>query len=106
MQKPKVVFLVNGEPASAMGIRARSFEQRLAPEFDIHVAYRCGNKLRSMLRFFQVLLRRRPDICYVLDFGFSGVLAGGAYRLLSRRRLIADTGDAIYELSRSSGTRG
>ncbi len=102
----KIVFLVNGDPASAMGIRARSFEQRLRSQFEIHLAYRSSNKVYGIFRFFWQLVRLRPAICYVLDMAFSGVLAAGFYRAFSRCRVVVDTGDAIYELSRLTGSRG
>ena len=106
MGKPVVVFLVNGDAAGAMGIRARSFEQRLSQEFRIEIAYRSGHKLRAILDMFRALTRVRPKLCYVLDMGFSGVIAAAAYRAISGCRTIVDTGDAIYELSRLSGSRG
>lgn len=89
-----------------MGIRARAFEERLTPEFKIHICYRSGNKVRAIGRFFRLLTSLRPEVCYVFDLGFSGVIAAGLYRLASRCRMIVDTGDAIYELSRNSGNRG
>jgi glycosyltransferase involved in cell wall biosynthesis len=106
MEKPVLVFLVNGDRAGAMGIRARSFEQRLSAGFRIEIAYREGDKLRAIWQMFRVLSRARPKLCYVFDMGFSGVIAAALYRSVSRCRTIVDTGDAIYELSRLSGSRG
>src|SRR5260370_32671302 len=106
MENPIVLILVNGEPAGAMGIRARSFEERLRSEFRIHITYRKANKVYAIFRFLWLLLRLQPALCYVLDMGFSGVLAAGLYSAFSRCRMVVDTGDAIYELSRISGGRG
>jgi glycosyltransferase involved in cell wall biosynthesis len=106
MERPVIVFLVNGEHGSAMGIRGRAFACGLADDFDIHVGYRSGNKLYSILRFLKLLLRMRPAICYVLDMGYSGLVGAAAYRFISRCQIVVDTGDAIYELSRNSGGRG
>lgn len=106
MRKAKVVFLINGGAASAMGIRAQSFEERLQDSFSIRLAYRSNNKIQSIFDFLSILLRVRPQICYVFDMAFSGVIAAGLYGMFSRCHTIVDTGDAIYELSRSSGTRG
>ena len=103
MRRPKVVFVVNGGPDSAMGVRARSFSERLCSDFQVEIAYRTTNKILSIARFFWFLARVRPAVCYVLDMGFSGVLAAGVYRIVSRCRMVVDTGDAIYELSRNSG---
>ena len=104
-EKAVIAFLVNGEPASAMGIRARSFEERLQDEFNIQLAYRAANKILSIWQFLRFLMRLRPNVCYVFDMSFSGVIAAGVYRLVSRCRVVVDTGDAIYELSRSTGNR-
>lgn len=105
MGKLDIVFLVNGEPGSAMGIRARSFAERLESGLRTHIAYRSTNRVYAAFRFFSLLLGRRPALCYVLDMGFSGVLAAGFYRALSRCRIVVDSGDAIYELSRLTGSR-
>jgi glycosyltransferase involved in cell wall biosynthesis len=106
MQRPTIVFLVNGEPLSAMGIRARSFEERISDEFKIEIAFRSGNKFVSIWRFLWTLIRLRPALCYIFDMGFSGVLAAALYRPFGRCGIIVDTGDAIYELSRLTGSRG
>jgi glycosyltransferase involved in cell wall biosynthesis len=106
MKIPVVVFLVNGDPTGAMGIRARSFQQRLEGEFRIEIAYRSADKLRAIWQMFRLLTRVRPRVCYVFDMGFSGVIAAALYRSISGCRAIVDTGDAIYELSRLSGSRG
>jgi len=106
MERPALVFLVNGDASGAMGIRARSFEQRLRDEFRIEIAYRAGNKVQAIGQMFCVLMRVRPTVCYVFDMGFSGVIAAALYRSMLRCRTIVDTGDAIYELSRLSGSRG
>lgn len=102
----RVVFVVNGTAASAMGERARAFAERLADRYAIEVVYRTGNKLVAMGRFLWRLARARPAVVWVFDIGWSGALAAIAYRSCSRSRLIVDTGDAIYELARSVGTRG
>jgi glycosyltransferase involved in cell wall biosynthesis len=105
MKRAKVVFLVNGAPGSPMDIRARSFAERLRGEFEIQIAYRSAHKVGAIFRFLIFLMRVRPALCYVLDMAFSGVLAAAFYRSISSCRVVVDTGDAIYELSRLSGTR-
>jgi len=101
-----IAFVVNGSSTSAMGVRARSFAARLQDRLAIHSAYRGGNKLYAIVRNVWFLVRVRPVLCYVFDMGYSGVLAAGLYRMFSRCRVVVDTGDAIYELSRSTGSRG
>jgi glycosyltransferase involved in cell wall biosynthesis len=105
-EKPILAFLVNGDEAGAMGIRARSFAVRLEPDFQVHIVYRQANKVHAILQMLGLISRLRPDLCYVLDMGFSGVIAAALHRAVSRCRTIVDTGDSIYELSRSTGSRG
>jgi glycosyltransferase involved in cell wall biosynthesis len=105
-EKQVVVFLVNGDAAGAMGIRARSFEQRLREDYDVEIVYRQENKLQAIVQMLRVLTRVRPKLCYVFDMAFSGVIAAALYRSISRCRTIVDTGDSIYELSRLTGSRG
>jgi glycosyltransferase involved in cell wall biosynthesis len=106
MQGPRIVFLVNGGAGGPMGIRARSFAERLGRDFRIDIAYRASNKIYAIFQFFGELVRVMPKLCYVFDMGFSGVLAAGLYRALTRCRVVVDTGDAIYALSLSAGNRG
>jgi glycosyltransferase involved in cell wall biosynthesis len=88
-----------------MAQRARAFAGCLRDRFEIQVAYRTGNKLGALLRFFRLLRTTRPRITYVFDMAYSGVLGAWLYRRCHRNLLIVETGDAIYELMRSSGNR-
>jgi glycosyltransferase involved in cell wall biosynthesis len=99
----RVAFLVNGGFDHAMGHRARAFAARLAGSYDVRVAYRSRRKVLGIASFFAFLLKVRPHVTYVLDMAYTGVIAGAAYRLIARNRLVIDTGDAIYELARSMG---
>jgi glycosyltransferase involved in cell wall biosynthesis len=101
-----VAFIVNGNRESAMGYRARALAAHLRDRYDIHLAYREGNKVAALLRFFRLLWRVRPQLAYVFDMSYSGVLGAWLYRLLSGCSFVVETGDAIYELMRSTGTRG
>ena len=102
----KVAFIVNGGFESAMGHRAREFACRLTPHFDIQLAYRSPGKLRSIFSFLRFLKTFKPDVVYVFDISYSGVLAAAFHKIISRNALIIETGDAIYELARSTGSRG
>lgn len=99
----KIAFLVNGDEQSAIAERARAFASRLTGRYDIRVAFRSRRKAVSVIRFFSLLVRARPALVYVFDMSYSGVLAGALYKLITRTRLIIDTGDSIYELGRSMG---
>jgi glycosyltransferase involved in cell wall biosynthesis len=100
-----VAFIVNGGRDSAMGFRARDLAARIS-KYDIHIAYRSESKFVSILSFFKFLARLRPAAIYVFDVGYSGILSAGFYRLVFGNCLIVETGDAITELVRSSGSRG
>ena len=101
-----VAFIVNGGRESAMGYRARALAAQLQSRFDIRVAYREGHKLAALVRCFKSLRRVRPRVAYVFDMAYSGVLAAWLYKQFSGTPLIIETGDAIYELMRSTGNRG
>lgn len=88
-----------------MGFRARNLAARLA-QFDIRIAYRSPGKLVSILSLFVFLSRVRPAVSYVFDISYSGVLSAGLYRIIFGNCLIIETGDAIVELARSTGSRG
>jgi glycosyltransferase involved in cell wall biosynthesis len=99
----KVAFLVNGDERSAAAERANAFASRLRNRYDIRVAYRSPRKFGSMLRLFAFLVRTKPQITYVVDMSYSGVVAAVMYKFTTRACLIIDTGDAICELGRSMG---
>ncbi len=106
MPQSSIMFVVNGDERSAMGIRARSFAAWISGDFRINIAHRAPNKIYAIAQFLRHLFQARPALCYVFDMSFSGVLAAGIYRSLSRCQVVVDTGDAIYELSKNSGNRG
>src|SRR5256714_3622433 len=101
-----VAFVVNGVRESAMGHRARALGARLRGRYRVRVAYREGNRAAALFRFFVFLRRARPCAVYVFDMAYSGVLAAWAYRTLTGVPFVVETGDAIYELMRSTGNRG
>lgn len=98
------MFLVNGSESSAAGVRAKMFADRLSSAWDIHFIYRPTPKWKGILSFIQSALRFRPDIIYVMDTAYTGVLAGCIAKKLTGCKLITDTGDVAYELAKSSGT--
>src|SRR5262245_34586836 len=98
-----LAFLVNGSPTSAMGARAAAFAARLHRTYVCRILHRTPRKLASIGRFLAALARFRPDVCYVLDMAYSGVVAGSVYCSTTGARLIIDTGDAIAELAKGLG---
>ena len=94
----KLLFLVNSGAEGAAAHRAQAFAQYLPSDWNVSLLYREGGKQAALRAFLKEAQRQRPDIVYVMDCAYSGVLAG----VLSRTRLIVDTGDLSYELSRSA----
>ena len=100
---PVITFLVNGSRTSAMGIRARSFAEHLAPHFDVRLLFRTENKIRSTATFVRSLFDQSPAVVYVVDMAASGVLAALTYKAITGTPVIVDTGDVISALGRSIG---
>jgi len=100
-----IAFIVNGDQQSAMAYRARALAGHLRERYDIQLAYREGNKILALLRFAKSLRRVKPQVTYVFDISYSGVLAAWLHRLFMRNLLVIETGDVIYELMRSTGNR-
>lgn len=101
-----VVFIINGDQQSAMGYRARALAEHLDERYDVHLAYRTGNKILALVRFVRFLRQTKPQLTYVFDMSYSGVLGAWLHRQFNRNRLVIETGDVIYELMRSTGNRG
>ncbi|MGI9069214.1 MAG: hypothetical protein ACR2HX_22775 [Pyrinomonadaceae bacterium] len=101
-----VAFVVGGDHGSPMGFRARAMATRLSDRYSIPIAYRSRSKVFSILSVFTFLVRVRPDLIYVFDISYTGVLAATFFKLVFRNCLIIETGDAIVELVRSTGSRG
>jgi glycosyltransferase involved in cell wall biosynthesis len=101
-----VAFVVGGAHDSPMGYRARAMATRLSDRFSIPIAYRSRSRVFSILSVFTFLVRVRPDLIYLFDISYMGVLGATFYKLVFRSCLIIETGDAIVELVRSTGSRG
>ncbi len=105
-RKTKICFLVNGSSDSPIGIRARFFRKFLPrTKIKVDIEYRRKNKNVSILVFLKRIYQIKPEIIYIFDTGYSGVLAGIVSKFLWNRKFIVDTGDVAYELARSSSGR-
>lgn len=104
MSSLKLLFFVNGTATSAAGVRAKMFADRLPSEWEIRFNYRPTCKWKGIFPFIQSALNFQPDIIYVMDTAYTGVLAGCIAKRLTGCKLITDTGDVAYELAKSSGT--
>jgi len=99
----KVLFLVNGSEHGAAANRARAFAERLPKNWGLRIAYRPARKWKGIVPFFQLALNHRPQIVYVMDVAYTGVIAGCLAKRLIGCRLVTDTGDAAYALAKSTG---
>jgi glycosyltransferase involved in cell wall biosynthesis len=102
LSKASIAFLVNGDAHSAASVRAREFATRLSKE-RLEIAYRTGNKVAATARFLRVLQHTNPDITYVVDMAYSGVIAAFIYKLFRHNSIVIDTGDSICALAQSMG---
>lgn len=103
MTNLNVLFLINGAKDSAAGVRARSFAERLPSTWTIHFRYRPVAKWQGILSFLRAALWLHPDIIYVVDVAYTGVLSGCIAKQLVGCKLVVDTGDVAYELAKSTG---
>lgn len=101
-----VAFIVNDNKGGALSRRAENLAERLRRDWDIRVFYRGRRKILAIFRFLVNLAFMRPEIVYVFDIGYSGVIAGIIYKVLGGAALAIETGDVISELARSLGRTG
>ena len=84
-----------------------SAECAFAKSCRLSFRFRDGNKIKSLAKFFAHLCHVRPNLVYVVDMSFSGVIAAVLYRSVAwRSRLVIDSGDAISALAKKMGDRG
>ena len=99
----KVLFLVNGSQDDADGMRATRLARHLAEGFHVVLAFRKSNKLASVGEFLRQALRENPDIIITIKMAYSGVVAGLVSKAMGDCKVICETGDATYALSKASG---
>lgn len=103
MDNLNLIFFVNGVELSAAADRTKMLSQRFPAEWKINLYYRPLIKWKGILSFIKASLRLCPDIIYVMDTAYTGVLAGYISKQILRCKLVIDTGDAAYELAKSTG---
>ncbi len=99
----KVLFLVNGSPQSAAAWRTWAFMERLPSDWETRALYRPASKWRGIAPFALAAARWKPQVVYVMDTAYTGVLAGVLATRLTGCRLVTDTGDAAFALAESGG---
>ncbi len=99
----KLMFFVNGSEASVASVRARMLAEWLPSAWCIRFNYRPVPKWRGIFHFICSALQFQPDIVYVVDTAYTGVLAGCIAKKLIGCKLVTDTGDVAFELAKSTG---
>ena len=103
MPNPKILFFINNRENSAVGLRAKMFAERLPKHWEIKFNYRPESKWKGILPFIQSAREFQPDIIYVMDIAYTGVIAGWISKKLTKCKLLIDTGDATHALAQSTG---
>jgi glycosyltransferase involved in cell wall biosynthesis len=103
-KKPlKIMFLINGSSLSPAGIRARMFAKYLPSHWIFNFSYRPPIKWKGIIQFIIAAIQFKPDIVYIMDTFYGGVIAAYFLKKVLRCKLVTDTGDVAYELAKSSG---
>ncbi len=99
----KIVFFVNGSEKSSAGVRARMLTEKSSEPWQYFFNYRPIPKWQGIFTFLYSAFTIKPNIIYVMDTAYTGVIAGYLAKILLGCILITDTGDVAYELAKSSG---
>lgn len=104
MNMIKLMFFINGSEGSAAGVRSQLFAQRFPADWSVQFHYRPRSKWKGIVPFIKAAIAFRPDIIYVMDTAYTGVIAGFIAKQLLGCKVVTDTGDVAYELAKSIGT--
>ena len=104
MNPMKLMFFINGTEGSAAGVRSRLLAQRLPQDWQVQFHYRPSPKWKGIIPFIQAAIACHPDIIYVMDTAYTGVIAGYVAKKLLGCKVVTDTGDVAFELAKSTGT--
>ena len=105
MTNPRVLVLVHGKPGSIESVRAQGLARRHPPE-NLSYLFREGSRKATLSAWNREKKRFRPDLIYVLNTAMPGALLAPWWRTVSGTPFVLDTGDAIYEMARTSGIGG
>ena len=100
----KLMFLINGSEGSAAGVRSNLLAERFPSDWSIQFHYRPSPKWKGIVPFIKAAIAFRPDIIYVMDTAYTGVIAGSIAKQLLGCKVVTDTGDVAFELAKSVGT--
>ena len=102
MSVPAVSVLVHGGPGSIETVRIRGLVQR-HPSEKVQLLFREGGSRRTALNWRRAVESFRPDLLYILNTASPGAILGPLWSVSKSLPYILDTGDAVFEMARSSG---
>lgn len=79
------------------------FAERLPSHWILKFNYRPESKWKGILPFIRSAQAFKPDIIYIMDIAYTGVIAGWVAKKLTKCKILIDTGDATYALAQSTG---
>lgn len=99
---PRIAFLVHGGSTSVEAFRSRGLT-RCYPQDRVRFLYRSGDRRTAALAWNAEIQSWRPDLLYIVNTALPGALLAPWWRWRHSLPYILDTGDAVYEMARSSG---
>lgn len=105
MNAPKVTVLVHGGPNSIETVRARGLSRR-HPADRIRFLFREHGKAGTVNAWRAQIAADRPDLVYMLNTAAPGAVLAPWWRMSAGIPYVLDTGDAVFEMARTSGVGG
>lgn len=102
MTYPRLAMLIHGKEGSIEWIRAQGLSSRW-PADRLLMLGRSSSRGAIAREWWQQIRRWRPDVLYVLNTAMPGALLAPAWKRLTGKPFILDTGDAVYEMALRSG---
>ncbi len=100
----RIVLLFNVHEWHSLRERAEKLLSGLKDEgYSLNLLFRKKNRLKTLLFYIKGIASLKPDIVYLMDFGFSTAVPVLVLRIFFSFKIILDTGDITYELFRSTG---
>jgi len=99
----RIVILLNVSATHSLNMRAEKLFSRLKEKgYKITMLPRERKRFGTIIRNVNAIVRLKPAIVYVIDFGYSTIFPVLLLKLFLRFRFVYDTGDIVYELFRST----
>ena len=103
-EAPRLFVLVHGGPESSEAQRAHGLTRGYPPE-RLRLGYRLGSRWAAARTWRAQIQAFGPEVLYVLGTALPGAVLGPVLGARGRLPFVLDTGDVVYEMARSAGTR-